>query len=583
MTCTRKRRTALCVITCALLLAACSSGRQTAESQHDRTADSAAGNSQTSVTAHGKAEADKNSAGAAIKAIPSVSIKPASPGVHTGTSVVRNLHGKTSAIRTQAYRGPTQTGPVKPENYGELDGNPVQRVAQQPVSTFSIDVDTGSYTRVRAMLNAGHLPPDDAVRTEEFINYFDYSYPVPENPERPFSVTTTLAPTPWNADTHLLRIGIQGWLPPGELPPANLVFLIDVSGSMRPANKLPLLKSGLKLLARQLDAEDRISIVAYAGNSRLVLKPTQGDKTARILRAINDLQAGGSTNGSAGIRTAYNLAHQATIEGGINRVILATDGDFNVGTVNFEALVDRVAHQRESGIALTALGFGTGNYNAHLIEQLADRGNGNYAYIDSLSEAERVLVSNRAATLRTIAKDVKIQIEFNPAVVAEYRLIGYENRMLDREDFNNDNVDAGEIGAGHDVTALYEIALVGSRGTRMNPLRYQTPDAKTANTDELAFLRLRYKLPDEDNSRLIGQPIATASIIDDLAATGDDMRFAAAVAAFGQLLRGGTYTNDFDYQDVLALAREARGEDADARRGEFLQLVQLAAALSAPK
>src|SRR5699024_2483204 len=311
------------------------------------------------------------------------------------------------------------------ESYGDLDENPVHRVARKPVSTFGIDVDTGSYTRVRAMLNGGRLPPENAVRVEEFINYFNYDYPVPHAAEQPFSVLTSVAPTPWNRHTHLLRIGIQCWLPAADLPPANLVFLIDVSGSMAPRARLPLLKSALELLVGQLDADDRVSIVTYAGAAELALKPTRGDQRDTILAAIDDLQAGGSTNGGAGIQKAYRMARQAYIEGGINRVILATDGDFNVGTTDFDALIDLVKQERETGVALTTLGFGVGSYNAHLIEQLADRGDGNYAYIDSLSEAQRVLVTNRAAALRTIAKDVKLQLEFNPAMVAEYRLIGY--------------------------------------------------------------------------------------------------------------------------------------------------------------
>lgn len=495
-----------------------------------------------------------------------------------GTAQDRTL---TVMPSVQPIRRPRPRLPVRMEReqYAELDGNPVRRVAEHPVSTFSIDVDTGSYTNVRRMLNAGQLPPKNAVRVEEFINYFDYHYPVPDDAEQPFSMTTALAPTPWNADTKLLRIGIQGWLPPGDPPPANLVFLIDVSGSMHGPQRLPLLKSALKLLVRQLDGDDRVSIVTYAGQSDLALEPTPGDETAKILAVIDGLQAAGSTNGGDGIRRAYDMARQAYIDDGINRVILATDGDFNVGTVDFDTLTELVARRAEAGIALTTLGFGVGNYNEKLMEQLAGRGDGNYAYIDSLSEAERVLVANRAATLHTIAKDVKIQVEFNPAVVAEYRLIGYENRMLDRAEFNNDKVDAGDIGAGRNVTALYEIALVGSGGSHMDPLRYQATDAEQGKTDEAAFLRLRYKLPDEHDSRLIETPIAAAAMQSDPGDADDSLRFAAAVAAFGQLLRGGTWTGDYDYDDVLALARTARGQDSDGRRGEFLQLVKLAAAL----
>ena len=469
--------------------------------------------------------------------------------------------------------------PVDRENYAHFDDNPVKRAAEQPVSTFSVDVDTGAYANVRRFLNDGRLPRTDAVRTEELINYFDYKYAVPADRERPFGVATAVARTPWNDDTHLVQVGIQGWQPTGEPPPANLVFLIDVSGSMRSPDKLSLLKSAMKLLVKQLDAEDRVSIAVYAGAAGAVLEPTPGDRHAQITAAIDNLRAGGSTNGGAGIHLAYSMAQQAFIDDGINRVILASDGDFNVGTADFQTLVDLVAEKRASDVALTTLGFGTGNYNDRLVEQLSNKGNGNYAYIDNLSEARRVLVDNHAATLQTIAKDVKIQIEFNPASVAEYRLIGYENRQLAREDFNNDNVDAGEIGAGHTVTALYEIALVGSGGERMDPLRYGSGDTPAGgDTDELAFLRLRYKAPGGDTSRLIEQPIERDAI-RPLAEAGDDLRFAAAVAGFGQLLRGGQYTGDFGHSEVLELARTARGTDADGRRGEFLQLVQLAQAL----
>ena len=351
--------------------------------------------------------------------------------------------------------------PVDRENYAPLDANPVHRVAEDPVSTFSIDVDTGSYSNVRRILNEGRMPPQDAVRVEELVNYFDYAYAAPRDPALPFGVVTEVARTPWNSKTHLLHIGIQGWKPEAAPKASNLVFLVDVSGSMDQPDKLPLVKSSLKLLARRLTAADRISLVVYAGNTGVVLEPTPGSETATIQSALDRLEAGGSTNGGAGIALAYAMAEKAFMKDGNNRVLLATDGDFNVGTVSFEALVDLVEEKRKSGVALTTLGFGTGNYNDRLMEQLADAGNGNYAYIDSLTEAERVLVSQRDATLHTIAKDVKIQVEFNPALVSEYRLIGYENRLLDREDFNNDRVDAGEIGAGHAVTALYEIALDG--------------------------------------------------------------------------------------------------------------------------
>jgi Ca-activated chloride channel family protein len=344
------------------------------------------------------------------------------------------------------------------------------------------------------------------------------------------------------------------------------------------------LKTSLKMLTKQMRRQDRVSIVVYAGASGVVLEPVAGNNKVAITAALDSLSAGGSTNGGAGIRLAYAMAEQAFVEGGINRVMLATDGDFNVGTTNFEALKDLIEEKRKTGISLTTLGFGSGNYNDHLMEQLADAGNGNYAYIDTLNEARKVLVEQMSATLQTIAKDVKIQIEFNPNVVAEYRLIGYENRILAREDFNNDQIDAGEIGAGHTVTAVYEIAMVGSNGQRVDPLRYQTEDRESkATTNELAFLRLRYKAPDGDTSKLIERPLAKNALTQNMADTSDRFRFAAAVAGFGQLLRGGTYTEQLNYDDVRALANGARGDDPFGYRGEFVTLVNLAQSLSGEK
>ncbi len=486
----------------------------------------------------------------------------------------------SGAFSLDRLRPPSE--PLDRENYAHFDDNAVKGVSEHPVSTFSIDVDTGAYANIRRFLQAGRLPVRDAVRVEEMINYFAYNYPAPEDTQTPFRVTHEIATTPWNPDTYLLHIGIKGFdVPKTDLPPANLVFLVDVSGSMQSPDKLDLLKSALKLLVKQLGEKDRISLVVYAGASGLVLEPTLGNQKGKIIAALEGLTAGGSTNGGAGIRLAYTMAQQAFIEDGINRVILATDGDFNVGTVSFEALKDLIEEKRKTGIALTTLGFGSGNYNDHLAEQLADAGNGNYAYIDTLNEARKVLVEELSATLNTIAKDVKIQIEFNPAVVAEYRLIGYENRMLKREDFNNDKVDAGDIGAGHTVTALYEIALADGKRLRIDPLRYgpKTAAAKTLGK-EIAHLRIRYKEPNGNTSRRIEQPILKQDILSDPGKTTDRFRFSAAVAAFGQLLRGGKYANTFSYNDVLKLARSARGEDTFGYRGEFLQLVSLADALS---
>ena len=465
------------------------------------------------------------------------------------------------------------------ERYQHLDENPVHLAAEKPVSTFSIDVDTGAYANVRRFLNGGQLPPQDAVRVEEMINYFDYQYTPPANRSTPFSVSTELAPAPWNREAWLLRIGIKGFeVKADERPPANLVFLIDVSGSMQTPVKLPLLKNAFRLLTDQLTARDRVSMVVYAGSSGTVLEPTSGDQKHKIREAIDRLEAGGSTNGAAGIERAYQLAHETFIRNGINRVVLATDGDFNVGIVNFESLVDMAERQRSSGVALTALGFGTENLNDQLLERLADAGNGNYAYVDTLSEARKVLVTELSSTLFTIAKDVKIQVEFNPAEVREYRLIGYENRMLAREDFNNDKVDAGEIGAGHRVTALYEIVPAGAKG-RIDPLRYGAKQASEAHSGEVANVRLRYKLPDGDTSRLLEHPINK----NMLAANGKlspDLRFAASVAAFGQLLRGGKYVADFRYGDVASLAQGALEHDPEGYRREFVSLVKLAESMT---
>lgn len=461
------------------------------------------------------------------------------------------------------------------ERYQDHADNPLQITADNPVSTFSIDVDTGSYTNVRRMLNASALPPADAVRAEEFLNYFDYGYTPPAAHDTPFSVTTELAAAPWNAQRTLLLVGIKGYeLPQSEIPPSNLVFLIDTSGSMNSPDKLPLLVDAFKQMVPNLREQDRVSIVVYAGSAGLVLPATPGNQHRRILDALSSLAAGGSTNGGAGIQLAYATARQHLIKGGINRVVLATDGDFNVGTTDSEALKTLVAREREHGVALTTLGFGAGNYNEELAEQLADIGNGNHAYIDTLAEARKVLVAEAGSTLFTIAKDVKIQVEFNPAAVSEYRLIGYENRQLRREDFNNDKIDAGEIGAGHDVTALYELTLVGDGGAQVDPLRYGgSKPANSVGADEIAFVKLRYKQPDQDTSRLIERPLRKRELQRD---ASERLRFAAAVAAFADSLRGGSHLGTFGLDNIATLARGARGSDTDGYRAEFLQLVTTA-------
>jgi Ca-activated chloride channel family protein len=470
------------------------------------------------------------------------------------------------------------------ENYQHPADQQTLRVTDVPVSTFSIDVDTGAYSNMRRWVSRGELPPENSVRVEEFINYFDYDYPQPANTEQPFHVQTEIARTPWNPATHLLRIGIQGYEVPAQaLPASNLVFLVDVSGSMQSQDKLPLLKQALSMLTRKMDANDTISMVVYAGASGVVLDSISGNQDATILTALQQLEAGGSTNGAAGIQLAYQLARQNFKKNGVNRVILATDGDFNVGVASTEELKDLVERQKKSGIALTTLGFGSGNYNDHMLEQLADVGNGNHAYIDRLSEAQKVLSEELSSTLLTIAKDVKIQVEFNPHTVSEYRLIGYENRALNEEDFNNDQVDAGEIGAGHTVTALYEVSFRGMDFQRLPPRRYtESPNESRQPpqyAEELAHLRIRYKAPDEDRSRLIETPILGAQIESAGASGSDDFRFAAAVAAYAQKLRGGEYLGSYSYNDIRALAAGSRGVDSYGYRSEFLQLISLANSL----
>jgi len=509
---------------------------------------------------------------------------PSEPARQAAASTQRRAMSKSMVSANAYLAAPMMMVPMQPmpgdvdtEHYTHRDTNPVQLVSEQPVSTFSIDVDTGSYTNVRRMLNEGQLPPADAVRAEEFINYFDYGYAPPADREQPFSVTTELAPAPWNAKRQLLLVGIQGYrVPAAEIPASNLVFLIDTSGSMNEPDKLPLLQASLKQLVRELRPQDRVAIVTYAGSAGVALPSTAGDKHATIDAAIDSLDANGSTNGGAGIELAYAQAEQGFIKGGVNRVILATDGDFNVGTVNEEALKTTIEDHRKSGVALTTLGFGEGNYNDAMAVMLADAGNGSHHYIDSLQEGRRVLVDEMSATLLTIAKDVKIQVEFNPSLVQEYRLIGYEKRMLKREDFNNDKVDAGEIGAGANVTAIYEITPKGSDAARIDPLRYGDKSPIKSGGSELAFLRLRYKLPGQSDSRLIERPIAAQPEVH----ASERLRYAAAVSAFADALRGGKYLDGYGYARIAQLANGARGNDADGYRAGFVQLVKLADGLA---
>ncbi len=470
------------------------------------------------------------------------------------------------------------------DKFEEFKVNPVKSVQREPVSTFSIDVDTTSYSFIRNALNRGQDINPDSVRVEEMINYFDYDYAVPEDKSEPFKPTVAVYQTPWNADTKLMHIGIKGYELTGDKPRSNLVFLIDVSGSMDSPDKLPLLKNSLKMLLDTLDEDDTVALVTYAGHAGVALEPTSVENKRRIISAINRLGAGGSTAGAQGIKTAYDLAQDNFDKEAVNRVILATDGDFNVGTSNPDELKRLVERKRKSGIFLSVLGFGSGNYNDHIMQSLAQNGNGNAAYIDNLNEARKVLVDEASSTLFPIAKDVKIQVEFNPLKVSEYRLIGYETRALKREDFNNDRIDAGDIGAGHTVTAIYEIATDGGSINHppVDDLRYQksvTPSREVPASEtgeygnEYAFLKMRYKLPDEDKSNLITRPITNKDVQD---AVGVDIRFAAAVAAFGQLLHGDSFIGDFSYDDIIELAESGRGHDKFGYRSEFINLVRLA-------
>lgn len=480
------------------------------------------------------------------------------------------------------------------ERYPEAQYNAVKQVTADPVSTFSIDVDTAAYANARRQITAGQLPPAEAIRVEEFINYFNYSYPQPRSGGAPFSITTEVGPSPWNADRQLMLVGLQGYeVERNELPPANLVFLIDVSGSMNNPQKLGLLKSSMKMLTKQLRPEDTISIAVYAGAAGEVLAPTNGNQRAKIMRAIDSLRSGGSTNGGAGIKLAYSMAQREFKDGGINRVILATDGDFNVGLQSTNALRKLVEKKRETGVSLTVLGFGAGNYNDEFMQELAQKGNGNAAYIDSIFEARKVLVDEIGSTLTTIAKDVKIQVEFNPDVVREYRLIGYETRALKREDFNNDTIDAGEIGAGHSVTALYELTLASASSPSVDKLRYGKNHGNSERTDanigdrhpanigdELAHVKLRFKAPQGDTSKLLERVVRSSAIESRLSATSENFRFAAAASAFGQLLSNTSYTGSFGFDDALKLAQQARGSDPFGYRSEFERLLRTAGELA---
>lgn len=493
--------------------------------------------------------------------------------VSTANSSMSTNSSSTQGLTDSLYRDEKGTG----ERYAEITENPFLETARAPLSTFSIDVDTASYSNVRRMLNEGKLPPKDAVRIEELINYFEYDYPQPEN-NLPFSVNTDVASCPWNERHKIVQIGLQGKkVSLDNVPPSNLVFLIDVSGSMAPADRLPLLKQGLKTLVNQLSDKDRVAIVVYAGASGLALPSTSADDKARIIEALDNLEAGGSTNGGQGIRLAYQVAQDNYINGGNNRVILATDGDFNVGLTGDDELVSMIEAKRKSNIFLSVLGFGTGNLNDSMMEKLADKGNGNYTYIDSSDEARKALGQQVAGTLYTIAKDVKIQVEFNPAKVAGYRLIGYENRLLADKDFNDDRKDAGEIGAGHTVTALYEIVPAGQKveNPGVDELRYSRVEPSETRFDaELLTVKLRYKEPDGNDSKLL-----TIGVLDQNTAfenASENLRFASSVAAFGMILRDSYYKGSANFGSVLQMANSARGSDLKNYRSEFVELAEKA-------
>jgi len=470
------------------------------------------------------------------------------------------------------------------EGYSAIHENGFKDVMYNPLSTFSIDVDKASYSNVRRFLNMGQLPPMDAVRIEEMINYFHYDYPEPKG-KHPFSVYTEISQCPWNENHQLLHVGLKGKsIDKSELSASNLVFLLDVSGSMSAANKLPLLKQAFRMLVNELRPEDRVAIVVYAGAAGLVLESTPGSKREQIISALDQLQSGGSTAGGAGLKLAYKVAQENFIEDGNNRIILATDGDFNVGSSSNAEMERLIEQKREHGVFMTVLGFGMGNYKDDKMEIIADKGNGNYAYIDNIQEARKVFITEFGGTLFTIAKDVKFQIEFNPARVKGYRLVGYENRLLNDEDFNDDKKDAGEMGAGHTVTALYEVIPAGSDESlkSIDPLKYQSSREKTKATEkvradlsaELMTLKLRYKKPDGNTSTKVEIPVKGKVL--DLEETSDNFRFSAAIAEFGLILRNSQYKEDASMEHVIAMAKNSRGEDEEGYRSEFLKLVKLA-------
>ena len=508
-------------------------------------------------------------------------------GYSTKRKLVGALSGKVAGVRVKSSNkreesysshvvADYEVEQFNTEEYDAIHENSFLEATKNPLSTFSIDVDAASYSNVRRFLNNGQMPPKDAVRIEEMVNYFNYDYEQPTG-DAPFSVNTEISTAPWNEKHKLVHIGLQGkHIPTDNLPSSNLVFLIDVSGSMSSANKLPLLKAGYKLLVDQLRPQDNVAIVVYAGAAGLVLPSTSGRDKNTILNALNNLQAGGSTAGGAGIKLAYNVAKENFKPEGNNRVILATDGDFNIGESSNAGMERLIEQKRDEGVFLTVLGFGMGNYKDSKMETIADKGNGNYAYIDNILEAKKVLVNEFGGTLFAIAKDVKLQIEFNPAKVQSYRLIGYENRALRNEDFNNDKKDAGELGAGHTVTAMYEIIPIGVRSefSPVDKLKYQKTqiDPKSVNSNELMTIKLRYKQPNGSKSKLIEHPLIDQQI--NLENTSDNFRWAAAVAEWGMLLRDSEFKGDANFDQILQLAKNAKGKDEQGYRIELINLVE---------
>ena len=492
------------------------------------------------------------------------------------TGAVASIQGKAAGVVGSNYLIDDRNINYNTEDYDGITENRFHRVTEEPLSTFSIDVDGASYSNVRRMLNSGQLPPAGAVRIEEFINYFKYNYPQPKGND-PFSITTEMSVCPWNKQHKLVMVGLQGkQISTENLPPSNLVFLIDVSGSMSSENKLPLVKSSLQLLVNQLREQDNVAIVVYAGAAGLVLPSTRGSNKQKILDAIDRLYAGGSTAGGAGIQLAYKTAREQFKKGGNNRVILCTDGDFNVGVSSDDDLERMIEEEKKSGVFLTVLGYGMGNYKDNKMQKLANKGNGNHAYIDGMNEAKKVLVNEFGGTMFTIAKDVKLQLEFNPALVAGYRLIGYENRMLQKEDFNNDKKDAGELGSGHTVTALYEIIPAGIDDEFLDDvdeLKYQnSKKTNKGNPAELLTIKFRYKAPDGDKSNLMVHTVMNANAAFEN--TSENFRFVCAVAQFGMLLRNSEFKGNSSYSKVAALASTALGKDEEGYRAEFLKLVE---------